>query len=193
MPPSILRRICITAVACLLGGGIPAAHAKGTLVFCSEGSPEGFQPQFFTTGTTFDAASVPMFNRLVQFEIGTTNVVPGLAQSWTVSAGGRRYTLQLRRGLRFSDGLPFDADDVLFTFQVYLDENTHAPQRDLLIVGGKPIVVRKTDPQTIAFQMSKPYGAGERLFDGMIDVLHTRVIPRIQDEFARGQAGFSSI
>ncbi|TMH14818.1 MAG: ABC transporter substrate-binding protein, partial [Betaproteobacteria bacterium] len=44
------------------------ALAKGTLVYCSEGSPEGFQPQFFTTGTTFDAVSVPMFNRLVEFE-----------------------------------------------------------------------------------------------------------------------------
>src|SRR5450755_3446852 len=59
------------------------AAAKGTLVFCSEGSPEGFQPQFFTTGTTFDAASVPMFNRIVQFELGSTNIVPALAESWT--------------------------------------------------------------------------------------------------------------
>jgi dipeptide transport system substrate-binding protein len=51
-----------------------SALAKGTLVYCSEGSPEGFQPQFFITDTTFDAVSVPMFNRLVQFEIGTTNL-----------------------------------------------------------------------------------------------------------------------
>ena len=38
----------------------PDARAAGTLVYCSEGSPEGFQPQFFSTGTTFDAVSVPM-------------------------------------------------------------------------------------------------------------------------------------
>src|ERR1700681_1900541 len=58
-----------------------AATAKGTLIYCSEGSPEGFQPQFFTTGTTFDAVSVPMFNRLVEFELGTTHIIPGLAES----------------------------------------------------------------------------------------------------------------
>jgi len=62
------------------------AVAKGTLVFCSEGSPEGFQPQFFTTGTTFDAVSVPMFNRLVEFELGTTNIIPGLSYFFNVSA-----------------------------------------------------------------------------------------------------------
>ena len=54
------------------------AEAK-TLVFCSEGSPEGFNPQLFTAGTTFDASSRPIYNRLVEFERGTTKIVPGLA------------------------------------------------------------------------------------------------------------------
>ena len=76
-----------------------SAQAKGTLVYCSEGSPEGFQPQFFTTGTTFDAVSVPMFNRLVEFEIGTTNIVPALAESWTASPDGKVYTFKLRKGV----------------------------------------------------------------------------------------------
>ena len=64
----------LAAAALLAGPG--AAFAAKTLVYCSEGSPEGFNPQFFTTGTTADAASVPMYNRLVEFEIGTTNVDP---------------------------------------------------------------------------------------------------------------------
>jgi dipeptide transport system substrate-binding protein len=68
---------------------IATAHAASTLVYCSEGSPEGFQPQFFTTGTTFDAASVPMFNRLVEFELGSTNIVPGLSEKTDVSADGK--------------------------------------------------------------------------------------------------------
>jgi ABC-type transport system substrate-binding protein len=58
---------------------------------------------------------------------------PGLAKSWTISKDGREYVLELRRGLRFSDGQPFDAGDVVFTFQVYLDEKLHSPQRDLLM------------------------------------------------------------
>ena len=62
-------RIRIGAVAAAIAAAsvlASPAQSKGTLVFCSEGSPEGFQPQFFTTGTTFDAVSVPMFNRLVE-------------------------------------------------------------------------------------------------------------------------------
>jgi peptide/nickel transport system substrate-binding protein len=92
---------------------------------------------------------------------------PALAKSWKVSADGLQYTLVLRKGLRFSDGQPVDADDVLFTFQVYLDESVHATQRDQLIVGGKAISVRKVDAQTVVFQLAKTYGAGERLFDGL--------------------------
>ncbi|MEP7303050.1 MAG: ABC transporter substrate-binding protein, partial [Caldimonas sp.] len=71
-----------------------AAFAAKTLVYCSEGSPEGFNPQFFTTGTTADASSVPIYNRLVEFEIGTTNIVPGLAESWVAAPDGMAYTFR---------------------------------------------------------------------------------------------------
>src|ERR1700686_5588673 len=97
--------IALAAGAVALAGG--AASAKGTLVYCSEGSPEGFQPQFFTTGTTFDAASVPMFNRLVEFELGTTNIVPGLAESWTIWPDGKTYTFKLRKGAKFHSNANF--------------------------------------------------------------------------------------
>ena len=59
-----------TLLALSLGLGLAvsgAAQAK-TLVFCSEGSPEGFNPSLYSAGTTFDASSQTIFNRLVQFE-----------------------------------------------------------------------------------------------------------------------------
>src|SRR5260370_12642814 len=102
---------------------------------------------------------------------------PGLAKSWKISPDGLEYTVILRKGLRFSDGQPLDADDVLFTFRVYLDENVHAPQRDLLIVGGKPIAVRKVDSHTVVFQLAKTYGVGERLFDGLA-ILPRHLLPK---------------
>jgi peptide/nickel transport system substrate-binding protein len=92
---------------------------------------------------------------------------PSLAKSWTTSHDGRVFTLKLRRGLRFSDGQPFDADDVVFSFQVYLDEKVHSPQRDLLIVGGKPIEVQEIDPYTVRFSLAQPYAAAERIFDSL--------------------------
>ncbi|HEY4065686.1 MAG TPA: ABC transporter substrate-binding protein, partial [Burkholderiaceae bacterium] len=79
------------AATALLSCSVGAFAAK-TLVYCSEGSPEGFNPQYYTTGTTFDAVSVPMFNRLVEFDTGTTNIVPGLAESWVAAPDGLSYT-----------------------------------------------------------------------------------------------------
>ncbi|MGQ3028024.1 MAG: ABC transporter substrate-binding protein [Ferrovibrionaceae bacterium] len=98
----------------------PAA-AKGTLVYCSEGSPENFNPQINTTGTSFDAAK-PVYNGLVEFERGSTKVIPGLAESWTVSEDGKTYTFNLRKGVKFHSNAnfkptrDFNADDVLFSF-----------------------------------------------------------------------------
>jgi peptide/nickel transport system substrate-binding protein len=104
---------------------------------------------------------------LVHINRATQLTEPALAKSWKVSGDNLQYTLKLRSGLRFSDGHPVDADDVLFTFRVYLDENVHATQRDLLIIDGKPITVRKTDASTVVFQLPKPYGVGERIFDSL--------------------------
>src|SRR6202171_6734712 len=123
------REMSIPLAACAVALAAGAASAKGTLVYCSEGSPEGFQPQFFTTGTTFDASSGPMFNRLVQFQLGTTNIVPALAESWTVSADGKTYTFKLRKGVKFhsnanfTPGRDFNVDDVLFSWNRMADDN----------------------------------------------------------------------
>jgi peptide/nickel transport system substrate-binding protein len=92
---------------------------------------------------------------------------PALAKTWRVSRDGKQYTLELRRGLRFSDGQPFNADDVVFSFQVYLDEKVDSSQRDLLVVGGKPIVAVKVGDYTVRFELAQPYAAAERLFDGV--------------------------
>ena len=104
---------------------------------------------------------------LIHINRFTQQTESALAASWKISPDGRRYSLRLRHGLRFSDGYPVDSDDVVFSFQVCLDERVNSPQRDLLIVGGKPIVVRKVDSENVEFDLAQPYGAGERLFDSI--------------------------
>jgi peptide/nickel transport system substrate-binding protein len=84
-----------------------------------------------------------------------------------MSADGRTFTLKLRKGIRFSDGHPFDADDVVFSFTVYLDERVNSPQRDLLLIDGKPVVVTKLEQETVRFTLPRPYAAAERIFDGL--------------------------
>jgi peptide/nickel transport system substrate-binding protein len=110
---------------------------------------------------------------------------PALAKSWVVSPDGRQYTVTLRQGLKFSDGSPLTAEDVLFSFDVYLNESVHAPQRDLLIVGGKPITLKKLDAHTIVFALSQPYGPGVRLFDSFA------ILPRhlLEEPYKKGTLG----
>jgi peptide/nickel transport system substrate-binding protein len=141
-------------------------HSGGRLVISLRAEPKTLNPL-----TAADAPSREVIGAmqadLVHINRSTQLTETALAKSWKISPDGLQYTLTLRQGLRFSDGYPLDADDVLFTFRVYLDENVHATQRDLLIVGGKPITVRKVDTQTLVFQFAKPYGVEERLFDGL--------------------------
>ncbi|KWS10159.1 ABC transporter substrate-binding protein [Pseudomonas syringae] len=107
----------------------PFAHAASNLVFCSEGSPAGFDPGQYTTGTDFDASAETIFNRLSQFERGGTAVVPGLATKWDISKDGLTYTFHLREGVKFhttpyfKPTREFNADDVLFTFNRMIDKD----------------------------------------------------------------------
>jgi peptide/nickel transport system substrate-binding protein len=127
------------------------------------------------------AADLLHINRVAQL------TEPALAKSWKVSPDGLRYTLRLRSGIRFSDGHAFGADDVVFSFQVYLDENLHSPQRDLLIVGGKPIIVRKLDAHTVSFELAQPYAAAERLFDS-VAILPRHILQKPYQEGRLAQA-----
>jgi peptide/nickel transport system substrate-binding protein len=137
----------------------------GRLVVSLRAEPKTLNPIIASDAPSREVIGVTQAD-LVHINRGTQLTEPSLAKSWSISADGLQYTLKLRQGVKFSDGAPLDADDVLFTFRVYLDEKVHATQRDLLLVEGKPITVRKIDAQTVAFQLAKPYGVGERLFDG---------------------------
>ena len=112
-----------TALLLLAGVAVlPAGRAVArTLVYCSEGSPENFNPMINTTGTTFDATR-PIYDRLVEFKPGTTDLQPGLAESWDIAPDGKAVTFHLRHGVHwhsnpgFKPTRDFDADDVLFSF-----------------------------------------------------------------------------
>ncbi len=158
----------------------------GKLAYAQRSGPKTLNPVAPT-----DAPSREVIQRmtgdLIHINRETQKTEPALAKSWTVSADGLRYVLDLRRGVRFSDGHPFDADDVTFSFQVYLDDKVNAPQRDLLVLHGKPVTVRKLSPYRVEFDLPEPYAVAERLFDGMA------ILPRHLLEGAYKQGKIDSV
>ena len=118
---------------------------------------------------------------LIHINRQTLRPEAALAKSWKGSADGLHWVLELRQGVKFSDGQPFDADDVIFTFQVILDEKIHSPQRDLLLLDDKPITVRKLSRYRVAFDLPHIYSVADRLFDGVF------ILPRHKLEAAYQQ------
>lgn len=147
--------------------GAPFAQAANSLVFCSEGSPAGFDIGQYTSGTDNDAAE-PIYNRLTEFEQGGTGVVPALATRWDVSEDGLVYTFHLREGVKFHSNAAFkpsrnfNADDVLFTFNRMLKPDhpfrvaypTEFPYFNSMGLNKNIKSVEKTDPLTVVFTLN---------------------------------------
>jgi peptide/nickel transport system substrate-binding protein len=180
---TLSRLLAWTLVAAALSSSLSAAQAakaaEDVLVMPGESSPTGGRliaslradPKTLNPVTALDVPSKEVISLLsadlIHINLYTQGTEPSLAKSWKVSPDGLHYTLELRRGISFSDGQPFDADDVLFSFKVYLDEKVHSPQRDLLEIDGKTIQVRKLDRYHVVFDFPQPYAAAERLFDSV--------------------------
>ena len=106
-----------------------AAAAKNVkpFVYCSEGSPSNFNPQIASDGTTFDATK-DIYDSLLEFKRGSSDIRPALARSWKVSKDGLQYTFQLRKDVSFHETSYFkptrmmNADDVVFSFKRALDK-----------------------------------------------------------------------
>ncbi len=162
-------RTLLLAGAVLLSAAPEAAWAAKTLVYCSEGSPENFNPQLNTTGTTFDA-NHPVYGRLIEFKPGVTDIEPGLAEGWDVSPDSKTYTLHLRHGVKwhsnaaFKPTREFNADDVLFSFN-RMGKEDHPYHKvsggkydywgdmglDKLITG-----IEAVDPYTVRITLNEP-------------------------------------
>lgn len=97
-------------------------------------------------------------DNLLYFDWRWQKVVPNLAKGWEVSADGRATTIFLRKGMKWSDGHPFMADDILFWHDdIYRDEEVFKSPHPHLVVNGKPAVVKKVDDFTVRFEFDGPY------------------------------------
>ena len=161
-PLALLAALTLSAPA--------AAQSAGTLTVCTEASPDGFDIVQYESAVTNDAAGLTVFDQLLTFKPGTTELAPGLAQSWSVSPDGLQVTLKLRPGVKFhstpwfTPTRDFNADDVLFSIQRMNDKKhwAHGVARNGYIywegMGMSSLVkaVDKLDPLTVRFTLSRP-------------------------------------
>jgi dipeptide transport system substrate-binding protein len=168
-----LRLTTLSAAAAVTMVGTQWANAADipnkTLVYCSEGSPAGFDPAQYTTGVDFTANTFTVYNRLVEFERGGTKVEPGLAEKWEVSPDGKTYTFHLRHGVKFQTTSffkptrEFNADDVVFSFERMLDPNqpfhkaypVQFPYFTDMGLDKLITKVEKVDPYTVRFTLAE--------------------------------------
>ncbi|SIQ89705.1 MULTISPECIES: ABC transporter substrate-binding protein [unclassified Bosea (in: a-proteobacteria)] len=115
------RPLLHAALALSLGAvTLPAAAQAQALVVCTEASPDFLNPQFSSQNTAYDVAA-QVYERLTATERGGSQIIPSLAESWTISDDGLAYTFKLRKGVKFHSAKgftptrDFNADDVVFS------------------------------------------------------------------------------
>ncbi|HBR1485355.1 TPA: ABC transporter substrate-binding protein [Klebsiella quasipneumoniae subsp. similipneumoniae] len=166
-----------TTLALLLSALLPVSVAwaagNDTLVYCSEASPESFNPQIASSGPSFVASSQVLYNRLVTFDPVKNTPIPSLATEWHVSEDGKTWTFTLRQGVKFNSNKffkptrDFNADDVLFSVLRQMDpqhpyhkvsqgnyEYFHDVGLDKLIKS-----VKKVDDYHVQFVLNEPNAA----------------------------------
>jgi oligopeptide transport system substrate-binding protein len=146
-----LLKATVFASSLILAGGVLAAPAYAEVVYNrgSAAEPESVDPH--KTSTVYEAHILrDMFLGLVT-EDAMSEVIPGAAESWTVSDDGLVYTFKLRQGATWSDGSPVTADDFVFAFQRLQDPATAAEYASMLqkVKNAKEVNTGKAKPEDL--------------------------------------------
>jgi len=97
-------------------------------------------------------------DKLLFWDVNGTHIAPNVAKGWETSADGRRTTLFLRKGMKWSDGAPFTADDFTFWYQdIYGNKDVVPTPMPDMSVNGKPGKLVKVDETTVKFEFDEPY------------------------------------
>jgi peptide/nickel transport system substrate-binding protein len=142
------------------------ARAADTLVASIRAEPQSFN-RYVARDLTSAVISSLTHSALVRINRVTNKLEPDLAERWELLPDRRTYRISLRPGLRFSDGVPFTADDVVFSFQALYDRPTASVLAETLHVRGEPLTIAKADATTVTIRFPSAFGPGLRLLDGV--------------------------
>ena len=161
---SVFGIVClaILTTAIVMGSVLGCDHPlppESRITIMQSEAPLTMDPGDHTASLTTDVLD-PMYECLTRFD-QNLEVVPSLATKWSVDSSGTRWTFQLRKGVRFHDGTPFDTQAVVGSFERLID-----PRRGL--AGGsrfRAIIgsIQAIDPGTVLFTLRTPYASFLRL------------------------------
>lgn len=137
------------------------SKSGGVLIFGRSGDAVGLDPAREDDGESFYIAD-NVFETLVAFKPGSTEIIPALAESWSASADGLEYSFKLRKGVKFHDGTTFNADAVVFSIGRQFKQDSpyynFGPWKYWGYMDMDNIIkdVVKVDDYTVKFQLKKP-------------------------------------
>jgi len=151
-----------------LRSNVDAANSamNDTLVASLRAEPRSFN-RYVARDLTTTVLTFLMHDSLVRINRVTNDLEPALADRWELLSDRRTYRLHLRAGVRFSDGTPFSADDVAFSFRAIYDPNVTSALAETLQVQGQPLTVAVEDAHTITIQYPSTFAPGLRMLDGV--------------------------
>jgi peptide/nickel transport system substrate-binding protein len=147
------------------------AQSGAELRFCLRADPKTFDPLLVEDDNS-ETVRYITGGVLLRVNRKTQELTPELAQSWTVDQQGRRITFHLRRGISFSDGTPFSADDVAYTMTRLMDPNLHSATADPFRSSNVPPRIAATSADTVSITFDAPVSGLERLFDQVAILSH---------------------
>jgi peptide/nickel transport system substrate-binding protein len=135
------------------GCGSPEDNAT-TLRYGLTLAPTGIDPHL-NASAELGIPLTSVYDTLVVQDPHTGEVLPSLAESWTVSPDGRTYTFSLRDDVRFHDGTAFDAEDVVANLEYVVDPDNHSQKAVFML--GPYDRAEALDPRTVAIHLSEPF------------------------------------
>lgn len=133
------RAFAVLAIICLVIASVSSAHAAMIFHRGNSAEPDSLDPHMTTSGYAGNII-FEMFVGLTTVD-SKVNVIPGAAESWTISPDGKTYTFHIRKGMQWSDGHPVTADDFTYAFQRTMDPKTASRAAPLLymIAGAREV------------------------------------------------------
>lgn len=153
-----MRRWWIAGIACVLCLGMAAAttaQSRGGLVriMMTVDAEGGVDPHKRITSNA-EVMADQMYDTLIEYDSGSSEFKPALAESWQVSQDGRTYTFRLRSGVRFHNGRELASTDVKYSFERIVDPKTMSPRR----LTFSPVErIDTPDPRTVVFTLKGAY------------------------------------